>query len=54
MLPPAWTAMAVGLMTTPRVSSSVTVTARSEDTPWYSPPAAVWVRVTLSSLPSPS
>ncbi len=39
--------------TIPR-SSSVTVTARSADTPVYSPPAAVWVSVTESSVSSAS
>ena len=35
-------------------SSSTTVTARSAVSPAYSPPAAVWVRVTESSAPSAS
>ena len=41
-------------MTTPRVSSSSTVTASSSATPSYSPPAAVWTRVTESFLASAS
>ena len=36
------------------VSSSSTVTARSADTLAYSPPVAVWVRVTESFLASAS
>ena len=36
------------------VSSSSTVTARSEEAPSYSPPVAAWVRVTLSLAASVS
>ena len=42
------------LSTTDTVSSSSTVTGRSASTPSYSPPAAVWVRVTESFLASAS
>ncbi len=42
------------LSTTDTVSSSSTVTARSDLAPAYSPPAAVWTRVTESLAASAS
>ena len=42
------------MRTTDTVSSSSTVTARSDETPAYSPPDAAWARVTGSLAPSSS
>ena len=54
MASPSTTVSDVLLSTTDTVSSSSTVTARSDLAPAYSPPAAVWTRVTESFLASVS
>ena len=51
---PSTTVSDVLLSTTDTVSSSSTVTATSDLAPAYSPPAAVWTRVTESFLASVS